>query len=127
MMIPPSSSPSSSLPPSERIDRIATLLCKAVMLAEAKRMVRPAGAVIPTCQDQAERIDIDHRILNYLQVSGEATPLVIREALGLTRSTAYRSFLRLQQAGHILGTGRASALVYRLNQQEPSADRIGLN
>lgn len=127
MMITSSPSPFSSLPPSERIDRIAALLCKAVMLAEAKRMVLPAGIVTPAPQERAERIDTDHRILNYLRLSGEATPLVIRGALGLTRSTAYRSFLRLQQAGHILGTGRASALIYRLNQQEPPPDRIGLN
>jgi hypothetical protein len=112
---------------SERIDRIAVLLCKAVMLAEAKRMVLPPSSPSPISENRAEAPDIDQRILNYLYVSGEAPPLVIRGALGLARTTAYRSFLRLQQAGHIVGTGRASALVYRLKQQEPPPDRIGLN
>lgn len=103
------------------------LLCKAIMLAEAKQMVLPPAAQPSLSEDRTEAINIDHRILNYIRVSGEATPLVIRDALGLARTTAYRSFMRLKHAGHIFGTGQKSALIYRLNQQEPPSDKIGLN
>lgn len=111
----------------ERTDRIAVLLCKAVMLGEARRMVRPLEMPQSIPANRSEPSDIDHRILNYLRVSREATPLVIRGALGLARTTAYRSFMRLQQAGHISGIGQKSALIYRLNQQEPPPEKIGRN
>lgn len=123
----PFSFSSDSLSESERIDRIAFLLCKAVMLAEAKRKLELPTASLTQPDDPAQRVHIDDRILSYLRVSGAATPLAIRDALGLARTTAYRSFTRLQQAGHIQGLGRASALVYHLNQREPAPEKIELN
>jgi DNA-binding MarR family transcriptional regulator len=116
------------IPADERFRRIAELLGKAVLLAEAKRMT-PSRASLAVSQTGRHNCgtQIDHQILSYLSVSGKATPLVIRSALGLSRTTAYRSFQRLHDAGYIVGEGRAKALSYRLSRQEPPPDKIGLN
>lgn len=114
------------LPADERFRRIAELLGKA--LAEAKRMTQSRASLAVTQKGRHDcGTQIDHQILTYLNVSGEATPLAIRSALGVSRTTAYRSFQRLQDAGHITGQGRAKALLYRLRLQEPTSDKIGLN
>ncbi len=117
-----------TMPVDERLRRIAELLGKAVLLTEAKRMTQSRPSPNNTRKGKEwDGTQTDHRILSYLSVSGEATPLVIRSALGLPRTTAYRSFHRLENAGHIAGRGRAKALIYRLLRQEPPPDKIGLN
>lgn len=116
------------LPADERFRRIAELLGKAVLLAEAKRMTQTRVSLAVTQKGRHDcGTQIDHRILTYLSVSGKATPLDIRSALGLSRTTAYRSFQRLHDAGYIMGEGRAKALIYRLSRQELPPDKIGLN
>ena len=128
MMIDAPFTPQVPLSPHDRVRRISALLCKAVMLAEAKRMVQPPSAgAEPMAPEKGDVTDIDERILNFLRGSGEASPLLIRSALGIPRSTAYWSFLRLRRAGQIVGNGRARALIYRLNEQEPPPEIIALN
>ncbi len=117
----------------QRIHRIAELLSKAVMLAEAKRMVQPVG--VQECQPpgvqsgrRRARKWNDQRVLRYIQTAGQASPVAIRTALGLSRSAAYRSLTRLSVDGEVtIAGGQGSLLVYRLNQGSPPPDKIGLN
>ena len=72
-------------------------------------------------------ISDDQRIVAYLGLTGQGAPLAIRSALGLTRSAVYRSLLRLNRARQVVASGQTRMLVYRLNRDEPSAEKIGLN
>lgn len=119
--------PFDTMPAEQRLGRIMELLGKAVLLAEASRMIQSGPALDASRANDARGTQIDHRILSYLSVSREATPVVIRAALGLSRTSAYRSFSRLENAGFIVGRGRARALVYRLSRSEPPPDKIALN
>ena len=124
---------SGDLSDAERRRRIAELLCRAILLAESKRAIalRPivsdiddgARATLPACEGDSD----DERILNYLQIAGEGTPVTIRQSLGLSKSGAYRAFLRLLTSGHILTAGNTRALVYQLKAGEPTVEKIGLN
>ena len=117
----------------ERRRRVAELLCKAIFLAEAKRAVRPVrvaggggdlvhSSTMPNYTDSEET-----RILDYLELAGQGSPVSIRTALGLSRSATYRALLRLTVAGHVVPSGQTRRLAYPLNKAEPSPQNIGLN
>ena len=125
--------PATNLPDRDRIRRIGELLCKAVMLAEAKRVVQPVEVQEMPAPGilggrPRARTFSDQRVLRYLQTAGDASPVAIRTALGLSRSTAFRALTRLSADGEVVvAGGSGSLLVYRLSQDSPPADKIGLN
>lgn len=114
----------------QRIHRIAELLCKMVVLAEADRAVRSLAQddAEPTHAAMAQKASAeDDRVLAYLRVAGQASPFSIRTTLGLSRSSTYRAFARLSLSGQIVSSGHTRSVVYRLNQAAPARDKIGLN
>ena len=118
----------------QRLHRIAELLCKAILLAEASRAVlpavslgEPAEAVTPTGFADDNMLSEDERVLNYLDLVDSASPAMIRSALGFSRSGTYRILNRLTNAGCIAASGQTRVLVYRLNRSEPPVEKIGLN
>ena len=118
---------------SSRRRRIAELLCKAILLAEAKDAVaaaeRAAGVDVPTEPDVAtnERSEESDRVLQFLSVVREASPATIRESLGISRSTVYRALQRLSREQQVIAEGQTRMIVYRLNQAEPPPEKIELN
>jgi DNA-binding transcriptional ArsR family regulator len=113
--------------------RIAELLCKAILLAEANDAVaaveRAAGVDVPTDPDEAtnERNEESDRVLQFLGVVREASPATIRESLGISRSTVYRALQRLSREQQVIAEGQTRMIVYRLNQAEPPPEKIELN
>lgn len=113
--------------------RIAELLCKAILLAEADDAVaaaeRAAGVDVPTVPDEAtnERNEESDRVLQFLSVVRAASPATIRESLGISRSTVYRALQRLSREQQVIAEGQTRMLVYRLNQAEPPPETIALN
>jgi hypothetical protein len=132
-MIGPRSFPSSKLNESERLQRVAEILCKVILLSEVDVALHVSDAnersksttLLPVrpMVDHPE----DERILRYLALVGEASPVEIRGTLGMSRSSTWRALQRLAQASRIMGSGQTRKLVYQLNAGEPPADRIGLN
>ena len=118
---------------SSRRRRIAELLCKAILLAEANDAVaaaeRAAGVDVPTEPDEAtnERNEESDRVLQFLSVVREASPATIRESLGISRSTVYRALQRLSREQQVIAEGQTRMIVYRLNQAEPPPEKIELN
>lgn len=118
---------------SSRRRRIAELLCKAILLAEANDAVaaaeRAAGVDVPTEPDVAtnERSEESDRVLQFLSVVREASPATIRESLGISRSTVYRALQRLSREQQVIAEGQTRMLVYRLNQAEPPPEKMELN
>jgi hypothetical protein len=118
----------------QRLRRIGELLCKAVMLAEADRALQvPPEKVelrdttpLVALPDPRVAAD-DNRIVDYLGLVGTAAPAGIRGTLGLSRSGLHRAMRRLAAAGCVVSTGNTRGVVYRLNRDEPSPERIGLN
>ena len=117
----------------ERRRRVAELLCKAIFLAEAKRAVRQLrvadsandlahDSTMPNGTDSEET-----RILDYLELAGQGSPVSIRTALGLSRSATYRALHRLTVAGHVVPNGQTRMLAYQLNKAEPPPQDIGRN
>ncbi len=123
-----------NLSDSERLRRIAELLCKAILRTEAKSAVAgPAPEPFPgekperpAFMDSDDKAD-DKRVLQYLHFVGSASPATIRGTLGMSRSGTHRVLFHLTRAGRIVGCGQTRALVYRLNETEPSPDKILLN
>ena len=117
----------------ERRRRVAELLCKAILLAEAKRAVGPvrvADVAGDLGHDSTMPNDTDTeeiRILDYLELAGQGSPVSIRTALGLSRSATYRALHRLTVAGHVVPNGQTRMLAYQLNKAEPSPQNIGWN
>ncbi len=74
-----------------------------------------------------QRISGEDQILEFLKISGGASPAVIRNSLGLSRSRVYRSLQRLSQERQVHAHGQTRDLVYQLNQTEPPPDMIGMN
>lgn len=113
--------------------RIAELLCKAILLAEADDAVvaaeRAAGVEVPTVPDEEtnERSEESDRVLQFLSVVRAASPATIRESLGISRSTVYRALQRLSREQQVIAEGQTRMLVYRLNQAEPPPEKIALN
>lgn len=117
----------------ERRRRVAELLCKAISLSEAKRVVeapRLCGEVVASAPVTTTPDDVgsdEHRILDYLELAGRGSPAAIRHALGLSRSATYRALHRLTVAGHIRSSGKTRGLAYQLNDAEPPPHKIALN
>lgn len=125
--------PSSRLTESERLQRVAAILCKVILFGEADEALRLPGE--ERALDSAEQVPVlamsehpdDERILRYLDLVREASPAEIRGTLGLSRSSAWRALQRLARTRRIMGSGQTRQLVYQLNAGEPPAERIGLN
>lgn len=117
----------------ERRRRVAELLCKAIFLAEAKRAVPPvrladaAGNLVRNPTTPNDTDSEETRILDYLELTGQGSPVSIRTALGLSRSATYRALQRLTVAGHVVPSGQTRMLAYQLNKAEPSPQNIGRN
>lgn len=117
----------------ERRRRVAELLCKAISLSEAKRVVETppsSGEVVvspPVTTTPGDVGSDEHRILDYLELAGRGSPAAIREALGLSRSATYRALHRLTVVGHIRPGGKTRGLAYQLNSAEPPPHKIALN
>jgi hypothetical protein len=117
----------------QRLRRVAELLCKAIVLAEVKRVVEPVhvadGDDNPGhCSARPNDTGSEEiRILDYLELRGRGSPVSIREALGLSRSATYRALHRLTVAGHVIPSGQTRMLAYQLNKAEPCPQKIGLN
>jgi hypothetical protein len=117
----------------ERRGRIAELLCKAILLSEAKRVLEAppssgeavVSAPVTTTPDDVGSEEL--RILDYLELAGRGSPAAIREALGLSRSATYRALHRLTVVGHIRPGGKTRGLAYQLNDGEPPPHKIALN
>ena len=114
----------------QRLRRIGELLCKAVILAEVNRamasVISTETNAEPAAFDPAAISD-DQRIVAYLGLTGQGSPLAIRSALGLTRSAVYRSLLRLNRERQVVALGETRTLIYRLNQAEPPVGQMELN
>lgn len=115
----------------QRVQRIAALLCKAIVISEARAAVNDsagesdddASAMENTANDRSD----ERRVLGYLELAGQASPLSIRTALGLSRSSAYRILQRLNVDGQIVASGQTRSISYCLNRVQPPLDKIGLN
>jgi len=118
-----------TLSPAERTRQIAELLVKAILHAEAKRAVPDSADLLSeSAHEPVEAIyPDDERIVRYLEVAGTAPPSAIREALGLPKTSAYRSFVRLAAHGRITTAGRSRGIAYSLVVREPPPERIALN
>lgn len=125
---------SGKLTESQRLHRIAEILCDAIIRSSVGSVIQapPTGevseppiAAMPELRE-AEAGD-EGRILRYLALVGEASPVGIRGALGFSRSKTWRVLQRLAQDGRIIGTGQTRQLVYQINARAPTADKIGLN
>lgn len=114
--------PPSNLAPATRVEGIAVLLTKAILLSEAKRAVAAQEATVDEFGNS-----LDEQILRFLRVSGRGSPAVIRRALGLSKATTYRAILRLTATGAIVSTGQTRALAYILAEREPSPEIIARN
>ena len=111
--------------------RIAKLLCKAVQLSQVSDAFHSksdpaAEAGVGESGDLIQQTD-ETRILRFLEISGSASPIVIRQSLGLSRSSVYRTLQRLSQERQVSSNGHTRSLVYELCQGEPSSDKICLN
>ena len=117
----------------ERRRRVAELLYKAIVLAEAERAVAPCRVVeVAAAPSQFAAMPDESgweetRILDYLEVAGQGSPVSIRTALGLSRSATYRALHRLTVAGHVVPSGQTRMLAYQLNKAGPSPQNIGRN
>ena len=117
----------------ERRRRVAELLCKAISLSEAKRVVEAppsCGEVLASAPATKTPEDVgseELRILDYLELAGRGSPAAIREALGLSRSATYRALHRLTVVGHVRPSGKTRGLAYQLNDAEPPPHKISLN
>ena len=119
---------------SQRLHRIAELLCMAIVRAEASRAMRPtvstdarAEAVVLAGFADDNRLSEDERVLNLLNFVDSASPATIRSALGFSRTGTHRILHRLTAVGSVIASGQTRELVYRLNRGEPSVEKIGLN
>lgn len=121
--------PDTTLSPTERTRQIAELLVKAMLVAGAHRAVPSVEEARPILESDplVHSHSDEDRIVRYLEVVGSAPPGVIREALGLPKTSAYRSFLRLAANGRIATVGRSRGIAYSLVEREPPADKLALN
>lgn len=107
-----------------RVEGIAVLLAKAILIADAKRAL--ASPETSGTLDKSGD-SLDERILHFLRVSGRGSPAVIRQTLGLSKTTAYRAIVRLTATGAIVATGQTRALAYILAEREPTPAIIARN
>lgn len=113
--------------------RIAELLCKAMLLVEASDAVATAEGAAGFDPLERESTAITTRdeesdqILQFLSVVREASPAMIRESLGVSRSAVYRALRRLSREQRVVSEGQTRMLVYRLNQAEPPPEMLERN
>lgn len=113
--------------------RIAELLCKATLLAEASDAVTATEGAggFDTLEKESTAIttrdEESDQILQFLSVVREASPAMIRESLGVSRSAVYRALRRLSREQLVISEGQTRLLVYRLNQAEPPPEILEQN
>lgn len=114
-----------------RVQRIAALLCKAIMRLEAQQAVSGALLQIPVATLVSgvddDDVSADDRIVSYLRFVDSASPATIRESLGLSRSTAHRALSRLTRRGSVVCSGQTRTLAYRLSVTAPCPEKLALN
>lgn len=106
----------------ERLDRIATLIAKAVVLFRRDERLAgrddtsadgdasgPVADVTDLATDETEK-----QILRYLVRISSATPRNIGTALNLSRQTVARKLARLRSAGLVLVAGKTRMARYEL-------------
>lgn len=122
----------------ERVQRIGELLSKGVTLmlereaelkhdteaAEAKDALGATSLVAAGGPDSCQRTtvavdDTESAILNYIGRVRRASPRDIQHELGIPKATAYRRLNRLLKEGVIVGTGKTTAIRYRLSNLAP--------
>lgn len=123
--------PTDTLTDTQRVHRIAALLCKAIIMSEARTVVSEPPAEsdddVPAAGHAATDPSGERRVLSYLNLAGHASPLSIRTALGLSRSSAYRLLQRLNEEGLIVASGQTRSISYCLSRAQPSPDKIAQN
>lgn len=114
----------------ERMARICALLCKAIALGDAQRVVEtpqeeaPAGS-LPAPAAPAHPNDA--RVVQYLTLIGEAGPEQIRATLNFTRWQKDEALRRLVQDGWIVAHGHTRNLTYRLTRPPSHVAQLGRN
>ena len=114
----------------ERMARICALLCKAIALGDAQRIVEVAGEDAPASAPpgpDASAHPHDVRVIQYLTLIGEAGPEQIRATLNFTRWEKDQALRRLVQEGRIVAHGNTRKLTYRLSRPPPHAAHLGRN
>lgn len=119
---------------SERLHRVAEILCNAIVRSTIEAGIeRPSLETVPDSPAVAEfklrgrECEDEQRVVRYLTLVGEASPGGIRGALGFSRSKTSRVLQRLSLAGRVVGTGQTRQALYQLSLREPAASKIGLN
>ena len=126
---------SANLTESERLQRVAEILSAAILRSTAGEAIQDhptASAADGEPMHQSSRgpeakASDGERVMHYLGLMRAASPLDIRGALGLSRSTTWRVLQRLSREGRIVGMGQTRQLVYQLKSQEPPADKVWQN
>lgn len=108
--------------------RICALLCKAIALGDAQRIVEVPREDVPSPQgSDAPAHSHDVRVVQYLTLIGEAGPEQIRATLNLTRWQKDEALRRLVQEGRIVAQGRTRNLTYRLCRPPAHVAQLGRN
>ncbi len=126
---------SANLTESERLQRVAEILCEAILRSTAGEAMQVGPSESVPGEDLSQEVSPgpdakasdEQRVVHYLAMMRAASPLDIRSALGLSRSTAWRVLQRLAKEGRIVGTGQTRQLMYQLKLQEPPADKLWQN
>ncbi len=118
----------------ERLGRVAEILCGAILRTTAGTAIQDINTESatdgPLCigaRASGGKGSEEERIIHYLRLMRAASPVDIRGALGLSRSTTWRVLQRLAKAGRVVGTGHTRQLMYQLNSAAPSADQLWRN
>ena len=110
--------------------RICALLCKAIALGDAQRVVEVAREDVPanpSPDSDAPAHPHDVRVIQYLTLIGEAGPEQIRITLNFTRWQKNEALRRLVQEGRIVGHGHTRNLTYRLTRPPAHLAQLGRN
>lgn len=117
-----------------RLKRIAEILCDAILAnpfaADEQPSTEPgvaSGTDIDAKMPTAGSAGDEEKVLRYLSLVGEASPMMLRGVLGLPRTSTYRVLNRLVQSGQIVGDGQTRTLIYRLGLLPPHTQRLELN
>ena len=110
--------------------RICALLCKAIALGDAQRIVEVAREDVPASPPStpdAPAHPHDARVIQYLTLIGEAGPEQIRATLGFTRWQKDEALRRLVQEGRIVACGHTRNLTYQLTRPPAHLAQLGRN
>lgn len=114
-----------------RRHRIAQLLHQAMLHADAHDAIDPATPTEAEPEPVFAGVQLAapdaERVIQFLRVTGEASPASIRSSLGLSRTGAFRVLQSLAHSRRVVTHGQTRTLVYRLNEREPSPDKLELN